>query len=76
MFRPLALGWAASFIVQEWRKQGYEVASQTYRVRSLPCANLEVARRGTDRALMVTDTALARIVDGPAGAVVGLAAPE
>jgi Zn-dependent M28 family amino/carboxypeptidase len=49
VFRPRALERAASFIVEEWRKQGYEVASQTYRVRGLPCANLEVARRGTEQ---------------------------
>jgi Zn-dependent M28 family amino/carboxypeptidase len=47
VFRPHALGRAASFIVEEWRAQGYEVASQVYAVRGLPCANLEVARRGS-----------------------------
>jgi Zn-dependent M28 family amino/carboxypeptidase len=47
VFRPRALAQAASFIAGEWRAQGYDVASQVYDVGSLPCANVEIERRGT-----------------------------
>ena len=46
IFQPRALSDAASFITGEWRRQGYEVTPQTYECRGLPCANLEVTRRG------------------------------
>jgi Zn-dependent M28 family amino/carboxypeptidase len=49
VFRPRALADAADFIAREWRRQGYEVAPQTYDCQGLPCANLEIARRGTRR---------------------------
>jgi Zn-dependent M28 family amino/carboxypeptidase len=49
VFRPGALREAARFIEREWRTQGYEVASQVYEAYGLPCANLQVERRGTHR---------------------------
>ena len=49
VFRPRALADAADFIAREWRRQGYEVVPQTYDCQGLPCANLEIARRGTRR---------------------------
>jgi Zn-dependent M28 family amino/carboxypeptidase len=49
VFRPRALREAAGFIADEWRTQGYEVASQVYEARGLPCANLEIERHGTHR---------------------------
>jgi Zn-dependent M28 family amino/carboxypeptidase len=49
IFRPRALSDAAGFITCEWRRQGYEVTPQTYECQGLPCANLEVTRRGTPR---------------------------
>ncbi len=49
VFRPRALADAADFIAREWHRQGYEVAPQTYDCRGLPCANLEITRRGTRR---------------------------
>jgi Zn-dependent M28 family amino/carboxypeptidase len=49
VFRPRALREAAGFIADEWRRQGYDVASQVYAAHGLSCANLEVERRGTRR---------------------------
>lgn len=46
IFRPRALSDAAGFITCEWRRQGYDVTPQTYECQGLPCANLEVTRRG------------------------------
>ena len=49
VFRPRALADAADFIANEWRRQGYEGVPQTYDCPGLPCATLEIARRGTRR---------------------------
>jgi Zn-dependent M28 family amino/carboxypeptidase len=47
VFRPSALRAAADFIAAEWQAQAYRVAAQTYEVRGIACANLEVTRKGT-----------------------------
>lgn len=47
VFRPQALRAAADFIEHEWRSQGYAVRPQVYETFGMPCANLEVERRGT-----------------------------
>jgi Zn-dependent M28 family amino/carboxypeptidase len=49
VFRPRALHAAADFIAREWRGQGYQVASQTYDLHGVACANLEVTRAGAGR---------------------------
>jgi hypothetical protein len=49
VFQPRALQQAAAFVADEWRGQGYDVAAQVYDAHGLPCANLEVERRGTRR---------------------------
>jgi Zn-dependent M28 family amino/carboxypeptidase len=49
VFRSDALRAAAGYIEEEWRRQGYGVERQVYRVRGVDCANLEVTRVGVDR---------------------------
>jgi Zn-dependent M28 family amino/carboxypeptidase len=49
LWRPLALRAAEQFIAAEWQAMGYAVAPQVYHVRGLPCANLEISRRGRTR---------------------------
>ena len=49
VFRPGALQAAAEYITEEWRRQGYEVRPQTYQVRGVRSANLEVSREGRGR---------------------------
>ena len=50
VFRPKELQRAANYIEKEWRAQGYEVARLPYQVSGEDWANLEVTRRGKDRA--------------------------
>lgn len=50
VFRPRALAAAADYIDATWRTQGYEVMRQHYEAHGVRCANLEVTRRGSDRA--------------------------
>jgi hypothetical protein len=47
VFRPRALAAAADYIEAAWRRQGYEVTPQVYRVHGVRCANLEAALPGT-----------------------------
>ncbi len=49
VFRPRALHAAAEYIETEWRRQGYEVTSQSYDAYGVPCANLEATRPGRAR---------------------------
>lgn len=49
LFHPRALGAAAAYIEEEWRRQGYEVTEQWYEVAGVRCANLEVTRTGVER---------------------------
>ena len=49
VFRPAALAAAAALVADVWRDQGWEVGAQTYELRGVACANLEVARRGVTR---------------------------
>jgi len=49
VFRPAALAAAAALVADVWRDQGWEVGAQTYELRGVVCANLEVARRGVTR---------------------------
>ena len=46
VFRPEALAAAAAYIEEVWGGQGYAVERQTYPVRGVQSANLEVTRRG------------------------------
>jgi Zn-dependent M28 family amino/carboxypeptidase len=50
VFRPEGLAAARAYIEATWRAQGYEVATQEYEARGVPCANLEVSRSGAGRA--------------------------
>jgi Zn-dependent M28 family amino/carboxypeptidase len=45
--RPDALHAAAAYIEQVWAGQGYGIQRQTYTVRGVECANLEVSRTGS-----------------------------
>ncbi|MGZ8144242.1 MAG: M28 family peptidase [Methylosarcina sp.] len=42
IFHPEALQAAADYIASEWRRQGYSVGKQSYRVKGVECSNLEV----------------------------------
>lgn len=46
VWHPAALRAAAGYIRDEWSAQGYAVREQSYEVRGLRCANLEVAAAG------------------------------
>jgi len=46
VFHPSALASAASYIQEEWERQGYVVNLQHYRAKGVDCANLEVTRIG------------------------------
>lgn len=47
IFHPRALAAAADYIQQEWQQQGYEVETQSYQVKGIDCANLEITRPGS-----------------------------
>jgi Zn-dependent M28 family amino/carboxypeptidase len=47
VFRPHALWAAADYIRAEWRTQGYQVASQSYRAEGVNSENLEITRTGS-----------------------------
>ncbi|OGK98427.1 MAG: aminopeptidase [Candidatus Rokubacteria bacterium RIFCSPHIGHO2_12_FULL_73_22] len=49
VFRPAALAAAAEFIEGVWAAQGHRVSRQTYELRGVACANLEVEHRGAER---------------------------
>ncbi|WP_374086712.1 M28 family peptidase [Methylomicrobium lacus] len=49
VFHPEALKAAADYIIEQWRRQGYRVGQQGYRVKGLDCNNLEVTCPGTQR---------------------------
>lgn len=42
VFKPKALAAAAAYITKEWRAQGYEVTTQTYKAEGVTVGNLEV----------------------------------
>lgn len=42
VFKPKALAAAAAYITREWRAQGYEVITQTYKAEGVTVGNLEV----------------------------------
>jgi Zn-dependent M28 family amino/carboxypeptidase len=42
IFHPEALQAAADYIDDQWRRQGYSVSKQSYRVKGIECSNLEV----------------------------------
>jgi Zn-dependent M28 family amino/carboxypeptidase len=46
VFRPDMLHAAADYIAQQWRGRGCAVTRQDYRVRGVPCANIEVSLAG------------------------------
>lgn len=46
IFHPEALQAAADYIENQWRRQGYSVGKQSYRVKGVECSNLEVNRPG------------------------------
>lgn len=48
IFHPHALAAAADYIQQEWQQQGYEVEAQSYQVKGIDCANLEITRSGSN----------------------------
>jgi len=48
VFRPNQLHRAADFIRNTWKKQGYKVSTQTYKVRGIPSENLWVELKGSD----------------------------
>lgn len=48
VFRAHALAEAAAYIEDTWSHQGYLAQRQSYEVRGVQCANLEVTRPGTD----------------------------
>ncbi|WP_024299276.1 M28 family peptidase [Methylomicrobium lacus] len=49
VFHPEALAAAAAYISEQWRRQGYRVGKQGYRVEGMECNNLEVTCHGTQR---------------------------
>ena len=49
VFRPEALHAAAAHIENAWQGQGYHVLRQTYTVRGVPSANLEISVPGSHR---------------------------
>lgn len=49
VYRPAALKAAADYIRHEWKTQGYEVATQTYRADGVASENLEVTLPGKVR---------------------------
>lgn len=46
IFHPDALAASAQYITRQWQAQGYDVTPQTYRVKGLECANLEITCAG------------------------------
>ena len=48
VFRPQALRAAESYIKNVWQNQGYQITTQTYRVRGVDCANLEITLPGVE----------------------------
>ena len=50
VFRPHGLAAAATYIEQQWRRLGYDVAAQSYEAAGVVCRNLEVVLRGQSQA--------------------------
>ncbi|MGR9046922.1 MAG: M28 family peptidase [Gammaproteobacteria bacterium] len=46
VFHPVGLHAAEAYIAETWRQQGYDVRRQTYTVRDMECANLEITCAG------------------------------
>ena len=46
VFCPLALARAEEYIARQFETMGYEVVTQTYKLRGVSCSNLEVTRSG------------------------------
>lgn len=47
VFHPAGLHAAEAYIAKTWRQQGYDVQRQSYTVRGVECANLEITRTGS-----------------------------
>jgi len=46
--RPESLISAAHYISRQWQAMGYEIYTQGYRAKNIPCTNIEITRQGTE----------------------------
>ncbi len=46
--RPESLINASHYISRQWQAMGYEIHSQGYRAKNIPCTNIEITQKGTE----------------------------